>query len=208
MQEFDVVVVGGGASGLRAAIAAKRAGASVGLISKVHPLRTNSAIAQGGLNAPLGNDDSPESFAEDTLAAGDGLCDRAIVQTFVQEAAKDVIWLERMGVPFNRDNEGRLDRRPFGSNRRNRTCYADDRTGHMVLQVLHEQFQREQIPSFEEWFVTSLVIDAGSPGPFERKTPSGFIAKTSLAEVEAGTTVTRQPDCENSRRLFILTPKS
>src|SRR5438128_6896466 len=162
MQEFDVLVIGGGASGLRAAIAAKRAGASVALITKVHPLRTNSAIAQGGLNAPLGNDDSPESFAEDTLAAGDGLCDRAIVQTFVQEAAKDVIWLERMGVPFNRDTEGRLDRRPFGSNRRSRTCYADDRTGHMVLQVLHEQFQREQIPSFEEWFVTSLVIDAGN----------------------------------------------
>jgi succinate dehydrogenase / fumarate reductase flavoprotein subunit len=162
MQEFDVLVIGGGASGLRAAIAAKRAGSSVALITKVHPLRTNSAIAQGGLNAPLGKDDSPESFADDTLAAGDGLCDRAVVQTFVQEAAKDVIWLERMGVPFNRDSQGKLDRRGFGSNSRSRTCYADDRTGHMVLQVLHEQFQREQIPSFEEWFVTSLVVEGGA----------------------------------------------
>lgn len=161
MQEFDVLVIGGGASGLRAAIAAKRAGASVGLISKVHPLRTNSTVAQGGLNAPLGKDDSPDSFAADTFLAGDELCDRDVVKAFTQEASKDVIWLERMGVPFNRDKEGRLDLRGFGSNSRNRTCYADDRTGYIVLQVLHEQFQREQIPSFEEWFVTSLVVEGG-----------------------------------------------
>jgi succinate dehydrogenase / fumarate reductase, flavoprotein subunit len=162
MPEFDALVIGGGASGLRAAIAAKRAAANVALITKTHPLRTNSAIAQGGLNAPLGKDDSPESFAGDILTAGDGLCDRAIVQAFVQDAAKDVIWLERMGVPFNRDSQGKLDRRGFGSNSRSRACYADDRTGHMVLQVLHEQFQREQIPSFEEWFVTSLIVDDGN----------------------------------------------
>src|SRR5262247_1686619 len=162
MPEFDVLVIGGGASGLRAAIAAKRAASNVALITKAHPLRTNSAIAQGGLNAPLGKDDSPGSFAEDTLTAGDGLCDRAVVQAFVQDAARDVVWLQRMGVPFNRDNQGKLDRRGFGSNSHSRACYADDRTGHMVLQVLHEQFQRGQIPSFEEWFVTSLVVDGGN----------------------------------------------
>ena len=162
MQEFDVLVIGGGASGLRAAIAAKHAGASVGLISKVHPLRTNSAIAQGGMNAPLGKDDSPDSFAADTFLAGDELCERDVVKAFTQEASKEVLWLERMGVPFNRDKEGRLDLRDFGSNSRNRTCYADDRTGYIVLQVLHEQFQREQIPSFEEWFVTSLVVEEGT----------------------------------------------
>jgi len=162
MQEFDVLVVGGGAAGLRAAIAAKHAGATVALISKVHPLRTNSAIAQGGLNAPLGKNDSPESFAQDTFVAGDDLCDRDVVRIFTQKASQDIIWLERMGVPFNRDTEGRLDRRPFGSNRQSRTCYTDDRTGHMVLQVLHEQFQREQIPSFEEWYVTSLAVDGAA----------------------------------------------
>jgi succinate dehydrogenase / fumarate reductase flavoprotein subunit len=159
MQEFDVLVIGGGASGLRAAIAAKHAGATVALITKVHPLRTNTGIAQGGLNAPLGKDDSPKSFAEDTLLAGDGLCDREVVQGFAAEAAKEIIWLERMGVPFNRNSEGRLDLRRFGSNGKSRTCYADDRTGHIVLQVLHEQFQRERIPSFEEWYVTSLAVD-------------------------------------------------
>jgi succinate dehydrogenase/fumarate reductase flavoprotein subunit len=134
----------------------------VALITKVHPLRTNSGIAQGGLNAPIGEDDSPESFSEDTFFAGDNLCERDVVQTFAKEASNDVIWLERMGVPFNRDSEGRLDRRSFGSNSRRRSCYADDRTGHIVLQVLHEQFQREQIPSFEEWFVNSLVVGGGA----------------------------------------------
>jgi len=150
MQDFDVLVIGGGAAGLRAAIAAKRAGASVALISKTHPLRSNSALAQGGINAPLGKDDSPESFAEDTLAAGDGLCERSVVQSFAQEAAKEVLWLDQMGVPFNRDKDGRIDRRLFGSNSRSRSCYTDDRTGHIVLTVLYEQFQRLAIPSFEE----------------------------------------------------------
>ena len=162
MQAFDVLVIGGGASGLRAAIAAKRAGAAVALITKVHPLRTNSGLAQGGLNAPLGKDDSPEKFAEDTLAAGDGLCDRNVVRTFAQEASKEAFWLERMGVPFNRDVNGRMDLRPFGSNGLSRTCYTDDRTGHIVLQVLHEQFGRLKIPSLEEWFVTSLAVEGGS----------------------------------------------
>jgi succinate dehydrogenase / fumarate reductase flavoprotein subunit len=162
MPEFDVVVIGGGASGLRAAIAAKRAGASVALVSKNHPLRSNSALGQGGLNAPLGKDDSAESHANDTLVAGDGLCERSVVMSFAQDAAKEVIWLERMGVPFNRDKDGRLDRRAFGSNSRSRSCYADDRTGHMVLTVLHEQFLRLGIPSFEEWFVTSLALDGGT----------------------------------------------
>ena len=162
MQDFDVVVIGGGTSGLRAAIAAKRAGATVALISKNHPLRSNSALAQGGINAPLGKDDSPEKFAEDTLAAGDGLCERGVVQGFAQEAAGEVLWLERMGVPFNRDKDGRIDRRAFGSNSRTRSCYADDRTGHMVLTVLYEQFQRLGIPSFDEWFVTALALDGES----------------------------------------------
>ena len=132
------------------------------LLSKVYPLRTNSALSPGGLNAPLGRDDSPEKFAEDILAAGDGLCDPGTVEILAAEAAREAVWLERVGVPFNRDGEGRIDRRPLGSSSVPRACYADDRTGHMVLHVLHEQFLREDIPCFHEWFVTSLVTDGGA----------------------------------------------
>lgn len=160
MQEFDVVVVGGGAAGLRAAIAARLAGAKVALLTKVHPLRTNTGLAQGGINAPLGSDDSPEAYAGDILQAGDGLCDPGVVQNFTHQAADAVMWLERMGVPFNRGADGRFDRRKFGSNSRARSLYVDDRTGHVVMQVLYEQFQREHITLFADWFVTSLAIDS------------------------------------------------
>lgn len=131
------------------------------LLSKVHPLRTNSALSPGGLNAPLGHDDSPEKFAQDIMNAGDGLCDTEAVNTLAADAAREVIWLERVGVPFNRDADGRIDRRALGSSSVQRAAYADDRTGHMVLHVLHEQFQREDIRCFREWFVTSLIQNGG-----------------------------------------------
>ena len=100
MNEFDVLVIGGGAAGLRAAIAAKGAGASVGLITKVYPLRTNSALAQGGLNAPFGKDDSPEKFATDTLLAGDGLCEADVVRAFAEESSLAAcLWVGR-SVPL------------------------------------------------------------------------------------------------------------
>jgi succinate dehydrogenase / fumarate reductase, flavoprotein subunit len=160
VQEFDVLVIGAGAAGLRAAIAAKQAGAKVALLTKVHPLRTNTALAQGGINAPLGKDDSPEAYAGDILQAGDGLCDPGVVQAFTQHAADAVMWLERMGAPFNRGADGKFVRRKFGSNGKARSLYVDDRTGHVVMQVLYEQFQRERIALFADWFVTSLAIDA------------------------------------------------
>lgn len=162
MPQYDVLVIGGGASGLRAAIAAKRAGASVAVLSKVHPLRTNSALSPGGLNAPLGNDDSAEKFAQDIRDAGDGLCDTEAVNILAADSTREVVWLERVGVPFNRDADGRIDRRSLGSSSVRRAAYADDRTGHMVLHVLHEQFQREDIPCFYEWVATSLVRDGGA----------------------------------------------
>jgi len=157
--DVDVLIIGGGVAGLRAAIAAKRAGASVALVTKVHPLRTNSAVAGGGLNAPLGSDDSVADFVQDILAVGENLSDPQIVNTFAAEARDEIIWLDRMGAPFNRDPKGLLARRRFGANRHNRTCFADDRTGHVILQVVYEQFQRERIPAFLDTFVTSLTTD-------------------------------------------------
>ena len=162
MQEFDVLVLGGGASGLRAAVAARRGGAAVALVTKIHPLRSNTGVAFGGLNAPLGSDDSAAEFAEDTIIAGDGLNDGAVVRAFCEQARSDVLWLERMGVPFNRDSGGKLDRRPFGANRHHRTCYTDDWIGHIVLQVAYEQFQRSRAALFDDCFVTSLMIDNGN----------------------------------------------
>ena len=131
------------------------------VLSKVHPLRTNSALSPGGLNAPLGSDDSAEKFAQDISSAGDGLCDTEAVNILAADAAREVVWLERVGVPFNRDADGRIDRRALGSSSVQRAAYADDRTGHTVLHVLHEQFQREDIPCFAEWFVTSLIQEGG-----------------------------------------------
>jgi succinate dehydrogenase / fumarate reductase, flavoprotein subunit len=160
--DFDVLIIGGGVAGLRAAIAAKRAGASAALVTKVHPLRTNSAVAGGGLNAPLGSDDSVADFVQDILAVGEGLSDPPIANTFVTEARDEIIWLDRMGAPFNRDAKGLLARRRFGANRHNRTCYADDRTGHVILQVAYEQFQRERVPILLDTFVTSLITDEGA----------------------------------------------
>jgi succinate dehydrogenase / fumarate reductase, flavoprotein subunit len=157
--DFDVLIIGGGVAGLRAATTAKRAGASVAMVTKVHPLRTNSAVAAGGLNAPLGSDDSVADFVQDILTTGENLSDPEIADAFAAQARDEIIWLDRMGAPFNRDGKGLLARRRFGANRHNRTCYADDRTGHVVLQVAYEQFQRERIPIFLDTFVTELAID-------------------------------------------------
>jgi succinate dehydrogenase / fumarate reductase, flavoprotein subunit len=174
--DFDVLIVGGGAAGLRAAIAARRAGASAVLVSKVHPLRTNSAVAAGGLNAPMGSDDSVADFVQDTLAVGDALGDPQVVNAFASEARDEIVWLDRMGAPFNRDPSGKLARRRFGANRHNRSCYVDDRTGHTVLQVVYEQFQRERIPAFLDCFVTSLIIDdAGAAGAIALNLRSGAL---------------------------------
>ncbi|MBV8772871.1 MAG: FAD-binding protein, partial [Deltaproteobacteria bacterium] len=157
MPDFGVLIIGAGAAGLRAAIAARQAGASVALVSKVHPLRTNSAVAAGGLNAPLGIDDSVADFVRDIMEVGDELADPTIVETFAAQARDEIVWLERMGVPFNRDAGGKLALRRFGANRHKRSCYVDDLTGHTVLQVVYEQFQRARIPAFFDCFVTSLV---------------------------------------------------
>jgi succinate dehydrogenase / fumarate reductase flavoprotein subunit len=174
--DFDVLIIGGGVAGLRAGITARRAGASVALVSKVHPLRANSAVAAGGLNAPLGSDDSVGDLVQDIVAVGENLNDPQVVNTFAEDARDEVIWLDRMGVPFNRDATGKLARRRLGANRHNRSCYVDDRTGHTVLQVVYEQFQRERIPAFIDCFVTSLISDSGaSPGVIALNLRSGAL---------------------------------
>ena len=163
--EHDVLVVGAGLAGMRAALAAQGEGANVGMISKVHPVRSHSNAAQGGINAALDEGDSWEEHAFDTIKGSDYLADQDSVEVLCSEAGQELIALERMGVIFNRDDTGHLGTRMFGGASKARTYFVGDITGQAILHVMYEQLlkadARGQTPLrlYEEWFVTSLVSD-------------------------------------------------
>jgi len=168
ISSWDVVIVGGGLTGLRAALQVSRAGLAVAVISKVHPLRSHSVAAQGGMNAALGNvkgedgaEDSWESHAFDTVKGADFLADQDAVALMCREAPATVIGLEHLGTAWSRLPDGKIAQRPFGGAGFPRTCYAEDRTGHHVLHTLFQQVLGRNIPVFGEYFVTSLVVDGG-----------------------------------------------
>ena len=161
MPQHDIMVVGGGFAGMRAALAAKEAGADVAVVSKVHPLRSHSSGAHSGINAAFSPEDSWQAHAQDTVDAGDYLGDQDAVQVLCQEGIGDVIKLEHMGVIFSRNGRGRIDVMPFAGSNRPRTCYVGDSAGHIILQVLYEQMLRLEVPVYHEWFVTSLVVEDG-----------------------------------------------
>ena len=161
MPKYDVLIIGGGVAGLQAALAAKQAGVQVALLSKTHPLRSHSATSSDGLNAAFVADDSWQQHAQDTIRAGADLCDHAAVEEMCRAASDDIIRLDHIGVPFNRNAEGKLDRWALGGHTLPRTVFSADMTGHGVLNTLHEQCMREDIPSHEEWLVTSLVVENG-----------------------------------------------
>jgi succinate dehydrogenase / fumarate reductase flavoprotein subunit len=162
----DILVIGGGLTGLRAAAEAKRAGRDVALLSKVHPLRSHSVAAQGGINAALGNAPAPvkdswENHAFDTIKGSDYLADQDAVGVMCREGIKRVIEMENWGTLFSRTGDGKIAQRPFGGAGFPRTCYAADRTGHNLLHVLYEQITGLQIPVYEEWYALALVTDDG-----------------------------------------------
>ena len=161
--EHDVLVVGAGCAGMRAAIEAHDAGADVAMISKLHPTRSHSGAAEGGINAALGNaaEDSPEIHAYDTVKGSDYLGDQDSIEILCQEAPADLIQLEHWGALFSRREDGRLAQRPFGAAGSPRTVYAADITGHVLIQVLYEQVCRRDIPVYEEYFAWQLVVDDG-----------------------------------------------
>ena len=161
MADYDVLVVGGGFSGMRAALAAKTAGVDVALVSKVYPLRSHSSGAHSGINAALSADDSWQTHANDTVKAGDYLADQDAVEVLCQEGIDDVIRLEHMGVIFSRNGQGAIDVMPFPGSSSPRTCYVGDSAGHIILQVLYEQLLRQRIQTYNEWFVTSLLVEDG-----------------------------------------------
>jgi succinate dehydrogenase / fumarate reductase flavoprotein subunit len=157
----DVLVVGGGCAGMRAAIEAFDTGADVAILSKLHPTRSHSGAAEGGINAALGNasEDSPEEHAFDTVKGSDYLGDQDAIEILCEEAPEDVYQLERWGAVFSRTADGRIAQRPFGAAGEPRTAYAADITGHVLIQVLYEQVMRRDIPTYEEFFAWKLVID-------------------------------------------------
>ncbi len=159
--EHDVLVIGAGLSGMRAAIEAHDAGADVALVSKIHPVRSHSGAAEGGINAALGNasKDSPEEHAYDTVKGSDYLGDQDAIEVLCNEAPGDVYQLENWGALFSRTEDGRIAQRPFGAAGEPRTAYAADITGHVLIQVLYEQVMKRQLKVYEEFFAWKLVMN-------------------------------------------------
>jgi succinate dehydrogenase / fumarate reductase, flavoprotein subunit len=161
--KHDVLIVGAGCAGMRAAIEAFDAGVDVALISKIHPTRSHSGAAEGGINAALGNasDDDPEKHAFDTVKGSDYLGDQDAIEVLCDEAPDDVYQLEHWGAVFSRTEDGRIAQRPFGAAGEPRTAYAADITGHVLVHVLYEQVMKRDIKTYEEWFAWKLVEDDG-----------------------------------------------
>ena len=154
-----MLVIGAGLAGMRAALAAGENGADVGVVTKVHPVRSHSNAAQGGINAALTDrGDSWEDHAFDTIKGSDYLADQDAVEVMCREAGDEVIAMEHMGVIFNRDENGRLGMRAFGGQRQARTFFVADFTGQALLHVLYEQVMKAGSRVYEEWFVLSLVV--------------------------------------------------
>src|SRR3989440_9840404 len=160
MPSHDVLIIGAGLAGQRAALAAADAGATVAIMSKVHPVRSHSNAAAGGINAALNPEDSWESHAYDTVKGSDYLGDQDAIEIMCREAPEELLYLEHIGVTFHRNDKGELGTRAFGGASAARTYYVADITGQAILHVLYEQLLKfgEQVDRFEEWFTTKLLV--------------------------------------------------
>jgi len=174
--DHDAVIVGAGGAGLYAALRASGR-VRTAVLSKVHPLRSHTGAAQGGIGAALGNveEDRPEWHAFDTVKGGDYLADQGAALILAEGAVEAVIDLERRGLPFSRTPDGRIDQRRFGGHTRNfgeaavrRSCYAGDRTGRMILQTLYQQCVKNEVDFFDEFHVLDVLFDG--------RTASGVVA--------------------------------
>jgi succinate dehydrogenase / fumarate reductase flavoprotein subunit len=159
--EYDAVVVGSGLAGLAAAKELTEAGKKTAVITKLHPLRSHSGAAQGGINAALGKDDSTELHEFDTVKGSDYLADQDCVELMCSKAPETIRWAERMGAVFSRDVEGDIAVRPFGGQSQPRACYAKDRTGLTLLQTIYEQADRAGIEVFDEWYAGDIIYEDG-----------------------------------------------
>lgn len=161
MPSHDIIVIGSGLAGLSAAVEiAQTRGVNLAVISKVHPLRSHSVAAQGGIAAALGNStqDSWEAHMFDTVKGGDWLGDQDAIEIMVREAPKRLYELEHYGVLFSRRDDGKIAQRPFGGHSQPRACYAADKTGHALLHELFSQAMKYKIAVYQEYYVLKLVI--------------------------------------------------
>ena len=160
----DVVLVGGGGAGLRAAIAIAEANprVSVGVVSKVYPMRSHTVSAEGGAAGVIRSDDSLDEHCYDTISGGDWLSDQDAVEAFVKEAPEELLRLEHWGCPWSREPDGRVGVRPFGGMKKMRTWYAADKTGfHMLHALFQTSLRYPAVARYDEWFVTRLLVDDG-----------------------------------------------
>jgi succinate dehydrogenase / fumarate reductase flavoprotein subunit len=158
MNEYDVIVVGAGGAGLRAAIAAQENGADVAMVTKLHPVRSHTGAAEGGINAALREGDDWTDHAYDTMKGSDYLADAPAVEALTRESPKETIQLENWGMAFSRDDDGVVSQRPFGGLSFPRTTYAGAETGHHMLHTMYEQVVKRGIEVYDEWYVTRLAV--------------------------------------------------
>src|ERR1700752_4329972 len=187
MPSHDVLIIGAGLAGQRAALAAALEGADVAIMSKVHPVRSHSVAAAGGINAAINPADDWRSHAYDTVKGSDYLGDQDAIEVMCREAPAEVMHLEHIGVTFHRNEKGEMDLRAFGGASMKRTAYVADITGQAMLHVLYEQLTRrhESVESFEEWFTTSLLLDGDGRccGVIARDVRSGRLEAFSAKNV-------------------------
>jgi len=164
ISSHDVLLVGGGGAGLRAAIAAAEVNPnlSIAVVSKVYPMRSHTVSAEGGAAGVAKPDDSLDEHAHDTISGGDWLCDQDAVEAFVKEAPLELLQLERWGCPWNREADGHIAVRAFGGMKKRRTWFAADKTGfHMLHTLFQTSMKFDPITRYDEWFVTKLLVDDG-----------------------------------------------
>ncbi|MCK5469729.1 MAG: fumarate reductase (quinol) flavoprotein subunit, partial [Cyclobacteriaceae bacterium] len=162
--ESDVLIIGAGGAGLRAAIAVaeKDPNLKIAIVSKVYPMRSHTVSAEGGAAAVIKENDSLDDHAYDTISGGDWMTDQDAVEIFVREAPKEMIKLEHWGCPWSRQEDGKIAVRPFGGMKKKRTWFAADKTGfHMLHTLFQTSLKYDRIQRFDEWFVTNLLVDEG-----------------------------------------------
>ena len=158
---YDAVIVGAGLAGCAAALELQKAGKKVAVITKLHPLRSHSGAAQGGINAAFSDEDSVELHEFDTVKGSDYLADQDTVEFMCKKAPETVRWVERMGAAFSRTPDGKIAQRPFGGQSSPRACFAKDRTGLTLLQTIYEQAHRYGVKFFDEWYASDLLYEDG-----------------------------------------------